>query len=582
VIAVAIAAALQLLGTAGASAQLQGPTLPANDFESTLALLDGQDVSGGPAVMIRHPPLAPVPKATCGPGSKPLNDPIQGRVSQQDIDSPQASRGWTCNLTEVADFPTPGGFRVWRYEDHNRHVCAFYDSSLGSPLNLVSLGALPTQGVIVLDMTDPARPVQTADLTTPGMLSPHESLNVDPRRGLLGAETGTGLTNPGTFDVYDVSGDCRHPVLDSITPIGFGHESGFSPDGRTFWVSGGGGQIVAFDLTNPKAPYVAWTGNAYAHGLNLSADGRTLYQTDPINGNLAILDVSQVQERKPDPQVRLLSRSTWDTVSIPQNTIPITVHGHPYLIEFDEFAFRFNPPTVDDRAGAARILDIADPAHPTIVSNLRLQVNMRDIHQQLESDPFPIGVKAFGYAAHYCGVPTQTDPGIVACSFLNSGLRIFDISDPARPREAGYFVSPPQRGAAPGEAGDMAFSQPAFDVARHDIWYSDATSGFYALHVDDAAWPTTAAASLTTARACPARRVVVIHLPRTLRRATVTYAGRHPRVVRRGGRLVARVDLRGLRGRVVTLRISGRTRRGATVHLTRRLRTCRSGAGLRR
>jgi hypothetical protein len=485
-----IAAALLVAGTSAASAAgVVGPVLPANDFESALALLNGQDLSGGPALLIPHPALAPVPRASCGPGSKPLADPIQGRVSQDDVNSAQAAVGWTCNLTERANFPTPGGFRVWRYEDRAQHICAFYDSSLGSPANLVSLAALPTQGVIVLDMSDPARPVQTATLTTPGMLSPHESLNLNPVRGLLGAETGTGLTNPGTFDLYDVAGDCRHPVLESITPIKFGHESGFSSDGRTFWVSGGAGQITAFDVSDPKAPYVVWTGNSYAHGLNLSADGRTLYQTDPINGNLAIVDVSQIQDRRPYPEARLISRSTWDAVSIPQNSIPITVRGHPYLIEFDEFAFRFNPPTVDDRAGAARILDIADPAHPAIASDLRMQVNMRSVHEQLGSDPFALGIKSFGYAAHYCGVPTQTDPAIVACSFLNSGLRIFDIRDPAHPRETGYFVSPPSRGAAPGQTGDMAFSQPAFDVARHDVWYSDATSGFYVLHLDDAAWP---------------------------------------------------------------------------------------------
>jgi hypothetical protein len=569
--------ALQLLGqTAAYGEGGSGPTLPLNDFESALTLLGGQDLTTGPAVAIPHPPLAPVPKASCGASSKPLADPIQGRVSQQDMNSPEAAHGWTCNLTLGGSFPTPGGFRVWRYEDRNDHVCAFYDSSLGSPLNVISLAALPTQGVIVLDMSDPAHPKQTAALTTPGMLSPHESLNLDARRGLLGAETGTGGTNPGTFDVYDVSSDCRHPILDSITPIKFGHESGFSPDGRTFWVAGGGGQIIAFDVTNPKLPYPVWTGNAFAHGLNLSSDGRTLYQTDPINGNLAILDVSQVQERKPAPAVRVLSRSTWDTVSIPQNTIPITVRGHPYLIEFDEFAFRFNPPTADDRVGAARILDIADPAHPTIVSDLRLQVNMREVHQQVESDPYAIGVKTNGYAAHYCAVPTQTDPAIVACSFLNSGLRIFDIRDPLNPRESGYFVSPPMKGAAPGQGGDLALSQPAFDVERHDVWYSDATSGFYVLHLDDAAWPPGAAA---VAGVCASARRVTIHLPRGLRRASVRYARRRAAVVRRRGRLIARIDMRGLRAGTVNVRISGRTRSGRVVHLTRRLRTCRTSSG---
>jgi hypothetical protein len=570
---IVVAVAALAVVPAASMGQVVGPELPANDLEASIP--GGQIVSSGPAVVIPHPTLAPVPKATCGPGSHPLNDPMQGRVSSADIAAAQADQGWTCNVARVGHFAIPGGFRAWRYVDRNGHVCAFYDSAANSPANTISLASGPTQGVIVLDMADPAHPVMTDRLLSPGMIKPHESLNLNEPRGLLAAETGTALTTSGTFDIYDVAGDCRHPVQQSVTPINYGHESGFASDGRTFWAAGGAGQITAFDVTNPKAPFVVWQGNMYAHGLNLSTDGRTLYQTDPINGNFGILDVSEVQDRKADPQVRQISRSTWDVVSIPQNSIPITVAGHPYLIEFDEFAFRFNPATVDDRVGAARIIDIADPAHPRILSDLRLQVNMRDVHSQLHSDPSPLGNVSNGYAAHYCGVPTRTDPPIVACSFLNSGLRVFDIRDVAHPRETAYFVSPPKEGAAPGQDGDNAFSQPAFDVARHDLWYTDATSGFYVLHLDDAAWP--APASAPAPRACRSRRAVTIHLPHAIRTAIVRYAGRHARVVRRGPHLTARIDMRGLRKRTVVVRIVGRTRSGRVVHLTRRFHTCRPG-----
>jgi len=482
-----LAVVVALLGLSGtAAAQVVAPPLPANDLEASLP--GGQVMSDGVVPIAPHPKLAPTPRATCDKASQPLNDPIQGRVSQADMDQPQADKGWTCNTRVVGRYPTPGGFRVWRFRDRNGHVCGFYDSSMGSPLNLVSISALPTQGVVVLDMSDPAHPVQTAALTTPGMISPHESLNLNARRGLLGAETGTGLTTAGTFDLYSVAGDCRHPVQESVTPIKTGHESGFSPDGRTFWVAGGGGYVVAFDVTNPKLPVAVWTGNMYSHGLNLSPDGRTLYQTDPINGNLGIFDVSAIQDRKPNPQIRQISRFSWETVSVPQNSIPITVKGHPYLIEFDEFAFRFNPATVDNKVGAGRIVDIGDPAKPKVVSDLRLQVNMPDVHAKVAGDPFPMNSEAFTYGGHYCAVPTQNHPAIVACSFLNSGLRIFDIRDVRHPRETGYFVSPPKDQAGPGQDGDLAFSQPAFDVARHDVWYSDATSGFYVLHLSRSAW----------------------------------------------------------------------------------------------
>ncbi len=94
-------------------------------------------------------------------------------------------------------------------------------------------------GVVVLDMTNPAQPRKTANLVTPAMLRPHESLLVNTERGLLAAVMGNLLPTPGILDVDDVSKDCRHPKLMSTTPSGLlGHESGFSPDGRTFWSSG--------------------------------------------------------------------------------------------------------------------------------------------------------------------------------------------------------------------------------------------------------------------------------------------------------------------------------------------------------
>jgi hypothetical protein len=385
----------------------------------------------------------------------------------------------------------PGGFRVWRYVDHAGHVCAFYDTSIVSPLNVVSAAAGPSPGVEVLDMSDPADPVHTATLTSLPMLSPHESLNLNARRGLLAADMGNGASLPGLMSIYDVSKDCRHPVLDSTyLAARFGHESGFSPDGNTFWIGGGGPGIAAVDVSDPTHPHTVWEGNVFAHGLNVSADGNTLYDSDPINGNLVTLDVSQIQARKPMPTVTEVSRMTWDTVSIPQNTDPMEIGGHRYLLEFDEFAFRFSapPPLFEpfDQVGGARIINIDDPPHPRVVSNLRLEVNMPAEHKAADGDPSPLPAPLTNYASHYCAIPREVDPEIAACSFINSGLRIFNIQDPLHPREVAYYVSPPSTGAL---KGDFAMSQPAFDPATRQVWYTDATTGFWAVKLDPSAWP---------------------------------------------------------------------------------------------
>jgi hypothetical protein len=78
----------------------------------------------------------------------------------------------------------------------------------------------------------------------------------------------------------------------------------------------------------------------------------------------------------------------------------------------------------------------------------------------------------------------------VACSFINSGLRIFNIQDPAHPREVGYFVSPPKASYVNGnEASDTAMSKPDFDPGQRQVWYTDAASGFWSVRLDPSAWP---------------------------------------------------------------------------------------------
>jgi hypothetical protein len=335
--------------------------------------------------------------------------------------------------------------------------------------------------------------VLTDTLTTLPMLSPHESLYLNAKRGLLAADLGNPASYPGLMSIYDVSQDCRHPGLDATYQAArFGHESAFSPDGRTFWITGGGEGIAAVDVSDPKRPHTLWQGNEFSHGGSVSDDGDRFYAADSVDGDLTTLDVSQIQARKPDPVVSEASRLTWQRVTIPQNSAPMTIGGRHYLLEFDEFAFRFDTVTPADTVGAARIVNIDDEAHPRVVSNIRLQVNNPPYRAQADNDPGGIGGQnqLVGYAAHYCGIPREVNPEIVACSFINSGLRVFNIQDPSRPREVAYFVSPPKASPVNGEeASDTAMSKPAFDPQRREVWYTDAASGFWTVRLPKSVWP---------------------------------------------------------------------------------------------
>lgn len=440
--------------------------------------------------------LSGVPEASCADGDL-RETSTQGRVPTSDHESGRVAQGYRCNTVQVGHHGKrsvlgSGGYKVQRYTDVTGRTCAYYDSALMVGLNITTLltgGA--GLGVVVLDMTDPARPVKTANLITPAMLQPHESLLVNEKRGLLAAVMGTLGTAPGVLDVYDVSQDCRRPRLMSTTLSGvMGHESGFSPDGQTFWTAGAAGfTLTAVDLAEPRRPRILHTktGVVY-HGVRLSDDGRTMYAANigspgildgtVLDGaGLDILDVSDIQDRRAAPRLRLLSRLTWEESSIPQVAEPFTRGSRRYVFEVDEFSDLFGDITQFNSArspvGAARIIDVTDPRAPVVVSNVRLDVHDPLLRGEVMGDR---GARMIvrSYTGHYCSLPTRDDPQIAACSMVGSGLRLFDISDVERPREVGYFNQPGPDGAA-------AMSQPAWDVERGEVWYTDMDEGFFSV-----------------------------------------------------------------------------------------------------
>jgi hypothetical protein len=476
-------AGLVLALTVGANAQADHPGA------SSLDALQGAigtpanpvEVAAAPAAQRAEPPLVATPQGKCGPGSRPETG-IQGRVSRADHRSGRAAKGYRCNARLVGSYERPnvvgsvGGFKVERYVDRAGHECAYYDTTLLFPTNILDGEA----GVNVLDMSDPAHPVRTARLTSPAMLSPHESLVVSKQRGVLAAVLGNPAFNVGIVDLYDISKDCRHPVLKSSTPVGvFGHESGMAPDGKTFYSASPATEtIVAVDISNLSRPRALWLGNYDSHGLSVSNSGNRAYVAG-VGSGLIILDTSAVQARKPDPQVLEVARLQWNSMSIPQNAIPVKIKGRRYLVEIDEFG-------AQQEVGAGRIISIENERKPRVVSNLRLAVHQPENFAAQANDPGAWNPLQ-GYAGHYCNVPRRNNPQIVACSMILSGLRVFDISRPKHPREIAYFNAPIKPRLLP-EGSNWAMSSPSFVPRRREIWYSDGFQGFYAVKLTNGVW----------------------------------------------------------------------------------------------
>jgi hypothetical protein len=149
------------------------------------------------------------------------------------------------------------------------------------------------------------------------------------------------------------------------------------------------------------------------------------------------------------------------------------------------------------------------------------------------------------------------------------------------PKEIAYYVAPTNaRTENFVQASDFAMSQPAFVPERHEIWFTDGTSGFYALRVSSAVWPSPAAPppAGTKPAACQSTRRLTVHvrLPRgkQVRSIRATLNGRVVRAKRSGRVVNVPVDLRGMTRSTATLRVTVRLRGGKTITTRRVYHPC--------
>lgn len=458
-----------------------------------------------PAALYTGSGMGLTPQTRCAKGGRPETD-RQGRVPLRDYTSGRYKLGYTCNLTDIGHEGSSGGFQVHRYVDHNHHECGFYDGTLLFPANEPNSPG----GVVVLDMSHPNHPVRTAVLNTLAMKTPHESFRLNAARGLLAAVAGSPATQVGQVDVYDASQDCRHPVFKSSLPLGIlGHEGAFSPDGRTYWAATTADRgLSAIDLTDPAVPQLLMHSFMIAtHGLSVSDDGKRLYLADVQSdrgltqnyyteitnggGGMRILDATPIQNRVAGTtDLKQIGYVTWPEVTIPQSTIPVTIRGHKYLVEFDEYDSNTTAYSPDENVGGVRIIDIGNETKPRVISRIRLAVWERSARASDQKDDPGASSGTQGYAAHYCAVPQRHEPGILACSLIASGMRVFDIRDPFHPREVAYANHPgPITGNSVSPGGGYAMSAPAFVPARREVWYADGNTGFWVERLSAAAWP---------------------------------------------------------------------------------------------
>jgi len=492
-----------------------------------------------------------VPKAKCGPGDRP-ESALQGQV-------PIAMRvagfkGFNCNLELIGQHRGDGAnWQTTQFkqkvrgngrdrdddddgddrQDAKTRVCGYH----GTASPRMSLPGRVNLGVPVIDLTDPRKPTPTAFLQTVSMLDPWESLKVNERRQLLAADNAQdgGFGNGGPeIDIYDLSQNCLHPQLLASAPVGtgtdgglvhkvIGHEGSWAPDGLTYY--GGdlnAAQYYAVDTSDPSRPKLlsAWTpGIANVHGLSISDDGKRGYVvilgfgaglTDPkvpATNGLQIYDLSDIQARKPNPQAKLISTLLWKDGSGAQHTIPAKINGKQYLVFVDEAGSGGFASAAQNAAACAagmppypmaRMIDISDEKNPKIVSRLMLETH--DPANCSKVSPDVVGLSTFTYGSHYCSVDNKKNATTLACGYFNSGIRVFDIRDPLRPKEIAYYnpaaTTTQSKGSNHNRAGgwisghaDWCAAQVHLDAKAGTLWSTCQDNGVLVLKFRQGVWP---------------------------------------------------------------------------------------------
>jgi hypothetical protein len=229
--------------------------------------------------------------------------------------------------------------------------------------------------------------------------------------------------------------------------------------------------------------------------------------TVPPNNGLVIYDLTDIQERRPNPVPKVIGEVYWKDGATAQHTIPVKIKGKKYVIFVDEGGSGGTTSAAQLAAACAagltpfplaRIIDINDETKPKVISKIMLEV-----HDPANCDkvlPDLTGLGTFTYGSHYCSVDNIHKATTLACGYFNSGIRVFDIRDPVRPREIAYYnpagTTTPSPGSNHNRAGgwvsggpDWCNAQVHLDADQGTLWTTCQDNGLLSLKFTHNAWP---------------------------------------------------------------------------------------------
>ena len=424
-------------------------------------------------------------------GQVPLTDQESGRslrpymknmrlVGQQDIQN----RGENGNLGWIGD-------------------CAYVGAYYG--------GTDPLMGMAVVDASNPKNPELVKLMPgTPGtresQVEANESRKIVIVMPFRHPKTPYGdPPGPTQLQIYDASADCKNPVRMSTFDFGeeVTHEHRISLDGNTVYTAllgDTGPSISAVDISDLKNPkrIATWDlkdepgmPKSGVHDLDLNDAGTRGYMNAnwTIDGvrhqGLTILDLTEVQERRPNPKMRRISSFNWgppENFGISHSAEYVTIKGRQYVIALDETmgGRQYAPPW-----GWGRVIDVTDEKYPLQISTIKLDASDEKFSSQTVQD------KAY-YGAHDLGVDDRKNTSLVFFSWYSSGLRVWDIRDPYLPKEIGYYIPGAKTDTKlavgsgyPNNKVDYVYSFVRYRPESGHIWFNSVFGGFFIAELID-------------------------------------------------------------------------------------------------
>jgi len=277
----------------------------------------------------------------------------------------------------------------------------------------------------------------------------------DPRNPKLLQEYNTGVKGNGTHHNFYDGGqyaylDCgwddqlrlenlERPYSNALMIVDMSDPANVKEVSR-WWVPGQRlGEEEEYKKYRFAGDHTSWTGN---HGAitvpkRVEDGGKVGYGGFGAFG-MYVMDLSDIKHPKPYGHVQY----EFDTFgTIPFHTcLPITADAaHPRLQNLVVAAHESVEADCRENYHTPYVIDVKDPRNPKIIGFFPRPAAPPDAPY----NDFCFARGRFGSHNTQCWLqPGAAKPNIVAMTWFNAGVRIFDISDPTAPKEVAWFVPP--------------------------------------------------------------------------------------------------------------------------------------------